>query len=109
MGATATKMAQKSYSYITGSDSDSGSSKGTLSKHQGIAVKATAFVLTRSSSKYFDEDGQLANEFYCEVRSKSGKKRKLKKIKTGLTPQGEVPLKIARLHFDYPVVLYEAR
>lgn len=109
MGTNATKLAQKGYDYMTGSSSGATSSKGALSKHQGIAVKATAFVLTRSSSMYFDEDGQLAHEFYFEAISKSGKKARLRRIRTGLTPQGEVKLDNPRLHVDYPVVLYEAR
>merc|ERR1719414_94893 len=41
---------------------------------------------------YFDEDGDLAHEFYEEVMSKKGKKRKMRKISSKLlTPQGDVP------------------
>lgn len=109
MGGSATKLAQKGYDYVTGTKSSSHSSKEAVQLHQGNLVKATAFVLTRSSSMYFDEDGQLAHEFYYEVKSKSNKKIRLKRIRNGLTPQGDVPLKIPRLHVDFPIVLYEAR
>lgn len=34
---------------------------------------------------YFDEDGDLAHEFYVEV--KEGRKRKMKRVRDNLTPQ----------------------
>lgn len=62
-----------------------------------------------SSSMYFDEDGDLAHEFYEEVRpSKKGKKSYMKKITRRLLPQGMVDLPHPRLHVDFPVVLCEA-
>ena len=36
-------------------------------------------------SMYFDEDGDLAHEFYEEI--KKGGKRRMKKIEKNLTPQ----------------------
>ncbi|MCI4389930.1 hypothetical protein PGIGA_G00116710 [Pangasianodon gigas] len=49
----------------------------------------TPFVFTRRSSMYFDEDGDLAHEFYEEtVVMKNGRKRaKLKRIQKNLIPQ----------------------
>lgn len=77
---------------------------------------------------YFDEDGDLAHEFYVEV--KEGRKRKMKRVYDNLTPQvrlilsifhnplagfqyfhismfqGLIKLSCPRLHQDCPVVLY---
>ena len=37
---------------------------------------------------YFDEDGDLAHEFYVEIKAKkSGGKARMKRILHGLTPQ----------------------
>ncbi|KAM8917222.1 tumor suppressor 2, mitochondrial calcium regulator b isoform 1-T2 [Spinachia spinachia] len=71
---------------------------------------ATPFVLTRKSSMYFDEDGDLAHEFYEEaIVTKNGRKKaKLKRIQKNLTPQGIVKLDIPSIHVDFPVVLCEA-
>lgn len=60
------------------------------------------------SSMYFDEDGDLAHEFYEEVRpSKKGKKSFMKKVTRRLLPQGLVDLPHPRLHVDFPVVMCE--
>ncbi|CAM4658313.1 unnamed protein product [Leuciscus chuanchicus] len=50
---------------------------------------ATPFVFTRRSSLYYDEDGDLAHEFYEEmVVTKNGRKKaKLKRIHKNLIPQ----------------------
>jgi len=70
---------------------------------------ATPFIRTRTSSMYFDEDGDLAHEFYEEVRpSKKGKKSYMKKVTRRLLPQGIVELPHPRLHVDFPVVMCEA-
>lgn len=70
---------------------------------------ATPFVFTRRSSLYFDEDGDLAHEFYEEtVVTKNGRKRaKLKRIQKNLIPQGIIKLDHPRIHVDFPVILYE--
>ena len=66
-------------------------------------------VLLIGSSMYFDEDGDLAHEFYEEVRSsKKGKKSYMKKVTRQLFPQGMVELPYPRLHVDFPVVICEA-
>lgn len=70
---------------------------------------ATPFVFTRRSSLYFDEDGDLAHEFYEEtVVTKNGRKRaKLKRIQKDLIPQGVIQLEHPCIHVDVPVVLCE--
>ena len=59
----------------------------------------------------YDQDGDLAHEFYEEVLpKKAGGIRKMKKIKSRrLTPQGEVKYPCPRLHVDFPIVLSERR
>ncbi|TRY86845.1 hypothetical protein DNTS_025612 [Danionella cerebrum] len=49
---------------------------------------ATPFIFTRRSSLYFDEDGDLAHEFYEET-------------------VGIVKLDHPRIHVDFPVILCE--
>ncbi|XP_046363503.1 tumor suppressor candidate 2-like [Haliotis cracherodii] len=64
------------------------------------------FVLTRQSSMFFDEDGDLAHEFYEEVRI--GKRFIMRRKRHNLIPQGEVELSHPRIHVDIPVVMCEA-
>ncbi|KAL3852032.1 hypothetical protein ACJMK2_015743 [Sinanodonta woodiana] len=68
-------------------------------------MEVTPFVFKRTGSMYFDEDGDLAHEFYEEVVDESGRtmRRKLKNLK----PQGDVALTIPRLNVDFPVVMCE--
>jgi len=67
---------------------------------------------------YFDEDGDLAHEFYEEVipgkksgsHSKGSHKSKpfMRKVtQRRLRPQGEVPYSHPRLHVDFPIILYQ--
>jgi hypothetical protein len=66
---------------------------------------------------YFDEDGDLAHEFYEEVMSSTasakskGRKvrcRKMKKVNSKhLTPQGDVDYPHPRLHVDCPIILHQ--
>ncbi|XP_018111841.1 tumor suppressor 2, mitochondrial calcium regulator L homeolog isoform X1 [Xenopus laevis] len=60
-------------------------------------------------SMYFDEDGDLAHEFYEEtVVVRNGRKRaKLKRIQKNLRPQGIIRLDHPCLHVDFPVVICE--
>ncbi|KAG9260690.1 tumor suppressor candidate 2 [Astyanax mexicanus] len=69
----------------------------------------TPFVFTRRSSMYFDEDGDLAHEFYEEtVVTKNGRKKaKLKRIQKNLIPQGIIKLDHPCLHVDFPVIICE--
>ncbi|XP_014808965.1 PREDICTED: tumor suppressor candidate 2, partial [Calidris pugnax] len=61
------------------------------------------------SSMYYDEDGDLAHEFYEEtIVTKNGRKRaKLKRIHKNLVPQGIVKLEHPRIHVDFPVIICE--
>ncbi|KAM7170226.1 tumor suppressor candidate 2 isoform 1-T1 [Macrochelys suwanniensis] len=70
---------------------------------------ATPFVFTRRGSMYYDEDGDLAHEFYEEtIVTKNGRKRaKLKRIHKNLIPQGIVKLEHPRIHVDFPVIICE--
>ena len=58
---------------------------------------------------YFDEDGDLAHEFYEEVIPKrKGGSRRMKKVPgKNLIPQGEVCYEYPRLHVDLPIILYQ--
>ena len=57
---------------------------------------------------YFDEDGDLAHEFYEEVPKKKGVGKRMKKIHyKHLTPQGEVNYSHPRLHVDFPIIMYQ--
>uniref|UniRef100_A0A8B9IDH4 Tumor suppressor 2, mitochondrial calcium regulator n=1 Tax=Anser cygnoides TaxID=8845 RepID=A0A8B9IDH4_ANSCY len=63
----------------------------------------------RGRSMYYDEDGDLAHEFYEEtIVTKNGRKRaKLKRIHKNLIPQGIVKLEHPRIHVDFPVIICE--
>ncbi|KAF4533447.1 hypothetical protein B566_EDAN001173 [Ephemera danica] len=68
------------------------------SSHRNILV------LQRSGSQFFDKDGDLAHEFYQEIRLPDGRTT-MQRIATDLTPQGLVNHDHPRLHPDYPLVL----
>ncbi|XP_061113530.1 tumor suppressor 2, mitochondrial calcium regulator a [Conger conger] len=92
----------------SGNDPANEGNEQSLAKFRG-SRNATPFVFTRKSSLYYDEDGDLAHEFYEEtVVTKNGRKRaKLKRIQKNLIPQGIVKLDHPRIHVDFPVVLCE--
>ncbi|OXB60683.1 hypothetical protein ASZ78_011523, partial [Callipepla squamata] len=56
-------------------------------------------------SMYYDEDGDLAHEFYEEtIVTKNGRKRaKLKRIHKNLIPQGFVCLRVLVLSLCFPL------
>ncbi|XP_060925608.1 tumor suppressor 2, mitochondrial calcium regulator a [Limanda limanda] len=85
-----------------------GNEQQTVARPKG-SRKATPFVFTRRSSLYYDEDGDLAHEFYEEtVVTKNGRKKsKLKRIQKNLIPQGMVKLDHPCIHVDFPVILCE--
>lgn len=57
---------------------------------------------------FFNEDGDLAHEFYEEVKSRKKKKSKMKKVdQSSLTPQGEVDLKYPKIHPDISLIMCE--
>ncbi|KAE8611876.1 hypothetical protein XENTR_v10012629 [Xenopus tropicalis] len=87
------------------SEAPPGNAEQSLSRMR----KATPFIFTRRGSMYFDEDGDLAHEFYEEtIVMKNGRKRaKLKRIQKNLRPQGIIRLDHPCLHVDFPVVICE--
>ncbi|KAL7833170.1 hypothetical protein SRHO_G00301880 [Serrasalmus rhombeus] len=89
-------------------DSPGEANEQSLARLRG-SKNATPFVFTRRSSLYYDEDGDLAHEFYEEtVVTKNGRKKaKLKRIQKNLIPQGIVKLDHPRIHVDFPVILCE--
>lgn len=78
-----------------------------LVRPRGLGVPP--FVFTRRGSMFYDEDGDLAHEFYEEtIVTKNGQKRaKLRRVYKNLIPQGIVKLDPPRIHVDFPVILYE--
>ncbi|EMP33868.1 tumor suppressor candidate 2 isoform X1 [Chelonia mydas] len=70
---------------------------------------SSPMVLSPFHSMYYDEDGDLAHEFYEEtIVTKNGRKRaKLKRIHKNLIPQGIVKLEHPRIHVDFPVIICE--
>lgn len=106
MGQTGSNMVKKIGSSIWGStpSSPTGSEGSNALSWYG----ASPYVLTRRGSMYFDEDGDLAHEFYEEVVTGGSRPRTaMRRNKKNLTPQGEVQLPHPRLHMDFPVVLFE--
>jgi len=107
MGQTGSRVASKLASSFTfsGSPSEEFNLDGV-----GTAVasfKGTPFVFSRRGSMYFDEDGDLAHEFYEEVLPrKKGGKRRMRKVEKNLRPQGEVKYRVPCLHVDFPIILY---
>lgn len=91
-----------------GGDSPSDGNEQSVARLKG-SRNATPFVFTRRSSLYYDEDGDLAHEFYEEtVVTKNGRKKsKLKRIQKNLIPQGIVKLDHPCIHVDFPIVLCE--
>ena len=66
------------------------------------------FILKRVSSMFFNEDGDLAHEFYEEVKSKKKKRSKMKKVDSSLLkPQGQVNLQVPKIHPDLPIIMCE--
>ncbi|GFR57400.1 tumor suppressor candidate 2 [Elysia marginata] len=68
---------------------------------------ATIFVFKRRGSMYFDEDGDLAHEFYCEVTDRKTNKVVMRRVLHNLVPQGDVDLPHPRLHGDLPVIVFD--
>jgi len=114
MGQTGSKVINK----ISGSFSFSGS---PTDEEDGTAVSLTAgqaqalarygklpLVFSRRGSMYFDQDGDLAHEFYEEVKKRNGSGSKMKRISSKhLIPQGEVEYQHPRLHVDFPIIMYQ--
>ncbi|XP_078270551.1 tumor suppressor candidate 2-like [Rhinoraja longicauda] len=90
-------------------DAANGERQQNLARYRAARQSATPFIFSRRSSMYYDEDGDLAHEFYEEtfVTKNGRKKAKLKRIHKNLIPQGMVKLDYPRIHVDFPVVLCE--
>ncbi|CDW53156.1 TUSC2 domain containing protein [Trichuris trichiura] len=59
---------------------------------------------------YFDEDGELAHEFYVESKTKSGRRSVLEKVPVWkLVPQGMVAHEVPRLNSSLSTVMMELR
>ncbi|CAG0881206.1 unnamed protein product [Darwinula stevensoni] len=71
------------------------------------STKATPFVYSRRGSMFFDEDGDMAHEFYIEELHRGRRRAHMKRITVNLTPQGEVKLPIPRINVDFPVILFQ--
>ena len=109
MGQTGTKVASKIANSFTFSGSPSEDMTMTVegATRAVSSFKGTPFVYSRRGSMYFDEDGDLAHEFYEEVApKKKGGKKKMKRVVRNLMPQGEVNYRVPRLHVDFPIILY---
>lgn len=109
MGQTGTKVASKIANSFTfsGSPSDDMTMDMETASQAVRSFRGTPFVFSRRGSMYFDEDGDLAHEFYEEVPSKKkGGKRKMKRVVRNLVPQGEVKYKVPCLNVDFPIILY---
>ncbi|XP_060076423.1 tumor suppressor candidate 2-like [Ylistrum balloti] len=94
----ASKVSKSVSSLFTGAVDDSQSCQNRSA--------VTPFVFKRSGSMYFDEDGDLAHEFYVEIIE--GRHHYMKKQYRNLRPQGEVDLPHPRLNVDFPIVICEA-
>uniref|UniRef100_A0A1B6KXQ0 Tumor suppressor candidate 2 n=1 Tax=Graphocephala atropunctata TaxID=36148 RepID=A0A1B6KXQ0_9HEMI len=111
MGSNGSKLVKKIVSPFSSSTNPAGIPNSD-SQHQNLETTTKTMpgpiVLSRQGSMFFDEDGDLAHEFYEEVKpNKRGSKAKMKRIQTNLVPQGEVPYQNPRLHSDYPVILHQ--
>ncbi|XP_041348066.1 tumor suppressor candidate 2-like [Gigantopelta aegis] len=80
--------------------------RNALTDEKNAYHGATPFVYTRQGSMYFDDDGDLAHEFFEEVVV--NKRSVMRKCHQNLIPQGEVELSHPRLHVDLPVIMCEA-
>lgn len=108
MGAKASSFAWKAVSPMTNYwyGKDGGSSATTVDTFPKGRYGVSPFVLKRTGSMYFDEDGHLAHEFYIEIPAVSkSRKAGMKRVHHNLTPQGEVEHDIPRLHVDLPIIM----
>lgn len=72
-----------------------------------LRPRATALVLTRRGSMFFDEDDDLAHEFFEQVPARQQGRTRMRRVHPRkLRPQGTVRYKFPRLHVDFPIVLY---
>ncbi|KAK7101572.1 tumor suppressor candidate 2-like [Littorina saxatilis] len=106
MGQTATSLARTATKPVSWLLGRSGSENEVNSRCGGLVpYGGTLFVHRRRGSMFFDEDGDLAHEFYKQVTK--GNRVTMERCVDNLKPQGEVDLPIPRLHGDLPVFIYE--
>jgi len=67
---------------------------------------ASQFVYMRRGSMYYDEDGDLAHEFYEEVKDGKSQITFMRRKLSHLKPQGNVYYQNPRLHVDFPIPMY---
>uniref|UniRef100_A0A8C6WNK1 Tumor suppressor 2, mitochondrial calcium regulator b n=1 Tax=Neogobius melanostomus TaxID=47308 RepID=A0A8C6WNK1_9GOBI len=106
----------------SGDDPAKDGNEQTLSRFKSFQG-ATPFVFTRRSSMFFDEDGDLAHEFYEEtIVTKNGRKKpnsnefkrisrlRYRYIITRISPCifGIIKLEHPCIHVDFPIVICEA-
>ncbi|XP_039297296.1 uncharacterized protein LOC111044765 [Nilaparvata lugens] len=83
MGSNGSKFVKKIVSPFNHGDGGNTSSKSNSSSSVSGPI-----VLSRQGSMYFDEDGDLAHEFYIEeLPSEKGSKARMRRITTNLRPQ----------------------
>ncbi|KAH3880114.1 tumor suppressor candidate 2-like [Dreissena polymorpha] len=102
MGQSASNVAKK----VSKSVSSVFSSESNATNDEKGRFAVTPYVFKRRSSMFFDQDGDLAHEFYIEV--KHGHKYILKKSTENLVPEGEVELSHPRFNVDFPTVICRA-
>ncbi|XP_014784169.1 tumor suppressor candidate 2 [Octopus bimaculoides] len=108
MGQTASNVAKKVVTPITSLYSQNNNGSTEICKRT-VKHPVIPYVFKRRGSMYFDEDGDLAHEFYEEVfLDRMGKKRMMRKQERNLIAQGEIELPFPRLHVDFPIVICEA-
>jgi len=115
MGQTGSRVMNKisgSFSF-SGNPSDEGEVGATsVTLNQGQATALARYgrlplVYSRRGSMYFDEDGDLAHEFYEEVRKRGGSSKMKRVSSKHLIPQGDVEYAHPRLHVDFPIIMYQ--
>lgn len=104
MGNNGSKFVKK----IVSPFSNTIDSTSTDQPQSTVKSNSPVLVISRKGSMFFDEDGDLAHEFYIEVPpSKKGCKATMKKVLHNLIPQGEVAHQYPRLHVDFPIILHQ--
>eukprot|EP00090_Calanus_glacialis_P018545 TRINITY_DN28790_c0_g1_i1.p1 TRINITY_DN28790_c0_g1~~TRINITY_DN28790_c0_g1_i1.p1 ORF type:complete len:116 (-),score=35.30 TRINITY_DN28790_c0_g1_i1:106-453(-) len=102
VGSLATKLAYSlsgsEYNYIS-TDEHGNQDTGALARWRG----RDHLVYQRMGSQYFDQDDDLAHEFYEE--SVDGDKLVMKRKLNNLRPEGMVMYKVPRIHNEFPCVL----
>lgn len=107
MGQTATSLARTATKPVSWLFGRSGSDNEINSHCSGLVPSfgASLYIYKRRGSMYFDEDGDLAHEFYKQVVR--GSRLTMERCLENLRPQGDVDLPIPRLNGDLPVIMYE--